>query len=106
MNPPRRYSFLAKRYSFIFKSEEKLKFTLPLIIDPTGIHFRSDGHQFLCGFAPEIDEPVEYDDFKVDYRLWEEKIWSTLANRIPIFERIKFSSTFLVIKADFKQVWV
>ena len=75
--------------NYIFKSEEKLKFTLPLIIDPTGIHFRSDGHQFLCGFAPEIDEPVEYDDFKVDYKLWEEKIWSTLANRIPVFERIK-----------------
>ena len=78
-----------KRYSFIFKSEEKLNFTLPLIIDPTGIHFRSDGHQFLCGFAPEIDEPVKYDDFKVDYKLWEEKIWPILANRIPLFERIK-----------------
>jgi len=62
---------------------------LPLIIDPTGVHFRSDGHQFLCGFAPEIDEPVEYDDFKVDYKLWEEKIWPILANRIPLFERIK-----------------
>ena len=64
-----------KRYTFIFKSEMKIKNSLPLIIDPTGIHFRSDGDQFLCGCAPELDNAPAYDDFTVDYELWEEKIW-------------------------------
>ena len=78
-----------KRYTFIFKSEMKIKNSLPLIIDPTGIHFRSDGDQFLCGCAPELDNAAAYDDFTVDYELWEEKIWPILANRVPNFEKIK-----------------
>ena len=78
-----------KRYTFIFKSENKINSSLPLIIDPTGIHFRSDSNQFLCGCAPEIDDIVAYDDFNIDYELWEDKIWPVLANRIPNFERIK-----------------
>ena len=78
-----------KRYTFIFKSEMKIKNSLPLIIDPTGIHFRSDGDQFLCGCAPELDNAAAYDDFTIDYELWEEKIWPILANRVPNFEKIK-----------------
>ncbi len=78
-----------KRYTYIFKTEVKIGCSIPLIIDPSGIHFRSDGNQFLCGCAPQIDEITSYNDFKVDYKLWEEKIWPVLANRIPNFERIR-----------------
>ena len=78
-----------KRYTFIFKTEAKINNSVPLIIDPTGIHFRSDGNYFLCGCAPEFDDTAAYDDFTIDYELWEEKIWPILANRIPDFERIK-----------------
>ena len=81
-----------KRFTFLFKSEKSLKENLPLIIDPSGVHVRSDGNQFLCGCAPEIDREVAFDDFSVDYQLWETKVWPILAHRIPVFEKIKLSN--------------
>ena len=81
-----------KRFTFIFKSEDSLDKELPLVIDPSGVHVRSDGQQFLCGCAPEVDRRVDFNDFSVDYQLWENKIWPILANRIPIFEKIKLSN--------------
>lgn len=78
-----------KRFTFLFRCATSLAGELPLVIDPSGVHVRSDGNQFLCGFAPDIDKEVAFDDFTVDYQLWETKIWPILAHRIPAFEKIK-----------------
>ena len=82
-----------KRYTFIFKTDTNLNRDLPLVVDPSGVHFRSDGNQFLCGCSPIIDNSVEFNDFSVDYELWENKIWPILAHRVPIFEKIKLLNT-------------
>ena len=78
-----------KRYTFIFDAEQPLDRDLPLTIDPTGVHMRTDGTYYLAGCPPDIDPAVDYDDFVQDHSIWEEKVWPIIANRIPQFESIK-----------------
>ncbi|RZV48627.1 MAG: FAD-binding oxidoreductase, partial [Sphingomonadaceae bacterium] len=42
-----------KRYTFIFSAEQPLDRDLPLTIDPSGVHMRSDGRYYLCGCPPD-----------------------------------------------------
>ena len=78
-----------KRYSFIFDAEQPLDRDLPLTIDPSGVHMRSEGRYYLAGCPPNDDAPVAYDDFKQDHSIWQEKVWPILAARVPKFEAIK-----------------
>ncbi|MEM0987375.1 MAG: FAD-binding oxidoreductase [Pseudomonadota bacterium] len=79
-----------RRYTFIFDCETKLSRDLPLTIDPSGCHMRSDGRYFLAGCPPiGDDKAMAYDDFSYEDDVWEEKLWPVLANRVPAFERIK-----------------
>ena len=78
-----------KRYTFIFDAETPLDRDLPLTIDPSGVHMRSDGAYYLAGCPPDDDPAVDYDDFGQDHGIWEEKAWPVIAMRIPQFEAIK-----------------
>ena len=78
-----------RRYTFIFDAAEPLSRDLPLTIDPSGVHVRSDGRYYLAGCPPEDDTPPGLDDFDDDYAIWEEKVWPAIAARVPAFERIK-----------------
>ncbi|MEP0943497.1 MAG: FAD-binding oxidoreductase [Rhizobiaceae bacterium] len=78
-----------KRYTFIFDAARPLDRDLPLTIDPSGVHMRTDGAYYLAGCPPEVDPPVDYDDFEQDHSIWEEKVWPIIANRVPQFEAIK-----------------
>jgi glycine/D-amino acid oxidase-like deaminating enzyme len=78
-----------KRYTFIFDAETPLDRDLPLTIDPSGVHMRSEGTYYLAGCPPDDDPAVDFDDFVQDHSIWEEKVWPVLATRIPAFERIK-----------------
>ncbi|SLN30594.1 NAD(P)/FAD-dependent oxidoreductase [Pseudooctadecabacter jejudonensis] len=79
-----------KRFSWIFSAEQPLEQDLPLTIDPSGVHFRQDGPQtYLAGGHSDVDPAVDFDDFTMDHALWEDKIWPTIATRIPQFEAIK-----------------
>lgn len=78
-----------RRYTFIFAAEQPLDRDLPLTIDPSGVHMRSDGAYYLCGCPPEDDTAVAFDDFEMDHDIWESKLWPVLANRVPAFEAIK-----------------
>lgn len=78
-----------KRYTFIFDAETPLDRDLPLTIDPSGVHMRSEGTYYLAGCPPDDDPAVDFDDLVQDHSIWEEKVWPVLATRIPAFERIK-----------------
>ncbi|MBT8240562.1 MAG: FAD-binding oxidoreductase [Acidimicrobiia bacterium] len=78
-----------RRYTFVFDAQEPLDRDLPLTIDPSGVHVRSDGSSYLAGCPPDDDLAVDHDDFAMDHDIWEEKVWPALARRIPAFERIK-----------------
>ncbi|EBA13073.1 NAD(P)/FAD-dependent oxidoreductase [Roseobacter sp. CCS2] len=82
-----------KRYTFIFEAEKPLDRDLPLTIDPSGVHMRTDGTYYLAGCPPDEDPAVDYDDFVQDHSIWENKVWPVLATRIPQFEAIKLRNS-------------
>jgi glycine/D-amino acid oxidase-like deaminating enzyme len=78
-----------KRMIFTFRAEDRIE-RCPLLIDPNGTYVRGDGDGFICGAAPPADaDPEAADDFDVDWTLFEEHIWPTIAARVPAFERIR-----------------
>ena len=78
-----------KRYTYVFAAETPLDRDLPLTIDPSGVHFRTDGTYYMAGAAPDEDVAVGYDDFAEDHNLWMDKVWPIIATRVPQFEAIK-----------------
>ncbi|WP_300015912.1 FAD-binding oxidoreductase [uncultured Roseobacter sp.] len=78
-----------RRYTYIFDAAHPLDRDLPLTIDPTGVHMRTDGRYYLAGGPPDDDPAVDFDDFNADHGLWEDKFWPIIATRIPQFEEIK-----------------
>ena len=77
-----------KRFIYVFDCREPIE-RAPLTIDPTGVWFRPEGASFICGVSPAEDEDPDCTDFELDYRLYEDLIWPTLAERVPAFEAIK-----------------
>ena len=78
-----------KRFTWVFSAEQPLDRDLPLTIDPSGVHFRQDGANYMAGGHADYDPAVAYDDFEMDHNLWQDHIWPVLATRIPQFEAIK-----------------
>ncbi|MFK0035952.1 NAD(P)/FAD-dependent oxidoreductase [Pseudomonas monteilii] len=75
-----------RRYTYIFRAKHPLDRDLPLTIDPTGVHFRQFGDDYLVGCPPlGEDETVDYDDFTAEAGIWEKKIHPILSHRIPQF---------------------
>lgn len=84
-----------KRYTFVFAAENPLDCDLPLTIDPAGVHMRTDGLYYLAGCAPDDDQAVDYDDFVEDHSIWQEKAWPVIAHRIPQFEAVKLTNSWV-----------
>lgn len=78
-----------KRYTFIFDAAKPLDRILPLTIDPSGVHMRSDGRYYMAGCPPDDDPDVAYDDFAFDHSIWEDKVWPAVATRVPQLEAVK-----------------
>jgi len=79
-----------KRMSYVFDCRKDLK-QAPLTIDASGVAFRPEGGQYIAIVSPPEDEDQDCDDLELDYRLFEEVIWPTLAARVPAFEAIKLT---------------
>ena len=77
-----------KRFVFVFDCKAPIG-RAPLLIDPSGVYFRPEGANYICGVSPPEDQDPDCLDFEVDYRLFEEVIWPILAERVPAFEAIK-----------------
>jgi FAD-dependent oxidoreductase domain-containing protein 1 len=77
-----------KRIVYVFDCRDKPA-KAPLLIDPTGVWCRPEGANYIGGISPAEEEDPDCTDFEIDYRLYEEVIWPTLAHRIPAFEAIK-----------------
>jgi FAD-dependent oxidoreductase domain-containing protein 1 len=61
----------------------------PILIDPSGIFVRPEQHHFLCTVSPAARD--DHDDLPLDpdFSLFEERIWPTLADRIPAFGALR-----------------
>ncbi len=84
-----------RRYTFVFDAATPLDRDLPLTIDPSGVHVRTDGRYYLCGCPPDDDRAVDFDDFEMDHGVWEEKVWPAIATRIPAFEAVKVINSWI-----------
>ena len=78
-----------RRFSFVFSTKTPIRQSLPLTIDPSGVHFLRHGAYYLAGCAPDYDVAVSPDNFGMDLKIWQEKVWPALAHRIPAFEAVK-----------------
>jgi glycine/D-amino acid oxidase-like deaminating enzyme len=84
-----------RRFTFVFEAEDRLPRDLPLTIDPSGVHVRSDGQWYMAGCPPHEDPAVDPTDFKMDHSLWEDKVWPAVATRIPAFERVRLRNSWV-----------
>ena len=85
-----------KRYSWVFKAETPLDRDLPLTIDPSGLHVRENGGgTYQAGGHFGEDPAVAFDDFDIDHALWDTEVWPLLAHRIPQFEAIRLTHTWV-----------
>ena len=80
-----------KRFVYVIDCRTPIE-RCPLLIDPTGVWVRPEGKQFICGVSPEEADDPDCDDLELDYRLWEEVVWPTLAERVPAFEAVKLTN--------------
>jgi glycine/D-amino acid oxidase-like deaminating enzyme len=84
-----------KRYTFVFEAARPLTQDLPLTVDPSGMHVRTDGAYYMAGHPPHQDGPVAPDDFTGDHDLWEDKVWPAIANRIPQFDALRLRQSWV-----------
>ncbi len=77
-----------RRTVFSFRCAERLP-GCPLVIDPSGLWFRPEGQQFICGDAPPAES--DPDDLPLDPEMdaFETRLWPSLAARVPAFEAIR-----------------
>ncbi|WP_109107363.1 FAD-binding oxidoreductase [Azospirillum sp. TSO35-2] len=80
-----------KRCVFVFDCREPLP-GCPLVIDPSGVWWRPEGAQFICGAPPPADRDPDTDDLTVEHDLFDEMMWPALAARVPAFEAIKVTN--------------
>ncbi len=80
-----------KRHTWVFEAETPLNQTLPLTVDPSGVHIRQDGPRTYMagGHSPNEDPAVDLGDFHIDQNLWLDHAWPAIAHRIPQFEAIR-----------------
>jgi sarcosine oxidase len=77
-----------KRFVYVFDCRAPLQ-KAPLTIDPSGVYFRPEGANYICGVSPEETADPDCTDLEVEYALFEDVIWPALAHRVPAFEAIK-----------------
>jgi FAD-dependent oxidoreductase domain-containing protein 1 len=78
-----------KRFVYVFDCREPGLQGAPLTIDPNGVYFRPEGRSFIGGVSPPEERDPDCLDLEIEYDLFEEVVWPTLAHRVPAFEAIK-----------------
>ncbi|MGE0715762.1 MAG: NAD(P)/FAD-dependent oxidoreductase [Alphaproteobacteria bacterium] len=79
-----------KRFVYVFDCREHFP-TMPLVICPNGVWVRPEGAGYVCGTSPPEDADPDCDDLDLDYAIYEDVVWPTIAERIPAFEAIKLT---------------
>lgn len=77
-----------KRFVYRFSCRETIP-GAPLVVDPSGVYFRPEGPDFLCGVSPPRDRDPDTLELKLSEDLFHQVVWPTLAHRVPAFEAIR-----------------
>lgn len=80
-----------RRTVFMLRCPTALPTPTPLVVDPSGVWFRSEGAGFIAGWSPgEGDDDA--DDLPLDQpamEQFEQRVWPALAQRVPAFEALR-----------------
>lgn len=81
-----------RRTVFAFNCPTRLPRT-PLVVDPSGIWFRSEGEGFIGGWSPGHgdEDPDDLPLEQPDVAQFEERLWPALAHRVPAFEALRMT---------------
>ena len=82
------------RCSFVFECREQGLSGGPLTILPNGVAWRPEGAKFLVNVSPPASRDPETLEHNFDHGLWEDIIWPSLAQWVPVFEAIKVVQTY------------
>lgn len=77
-----------RRMVFVFQPSEIFNYDLPLVVDVTGLYFRHETGKVIMAGKSILDEPPGF-NFKVDNAFFNQTMWPILADRIPVFDRLK-----------------
>lgn len=80
-----------KRDVFVLETPASLP-GCPLVIDPSGFWFRTEGSLILAGGPPRGDDADEAPLHDIDHGLFDELLWPTLAARVPQLEALRLRS--------------
>src|SRR6185295_6094184 len=64
----------------------------PLVIDPSGFWFRTEGSLILAGGPPRGEDADDAPLHDIDHGLFDELLWPTLAARVPDLEALRVRS--------------
>jgi glycine/D-amino acid oxidase-like deaminating enzyme len=77
-----------RRMIFVFQPSEVFDYDLPLVIDVSGLYFRHETGKIIMTGKSILDEPPGF-NFKVNNSFFNQTMWPILADRIPVFDRLK-----------------
>lgn len=77
-----------RRMLYVFQPGEVFDYDLPLVIDVTGLYFRHETGRIILTGKSIMDEPPGF-NFAVDKSFFTEEMWPILADRVPVFDRLK-----------------
>lgn len=77
-----------KRDVFVLETPAALP-GCPLVIDPSGFWFRTEGALVLAGGPPRGEDTPGAPLHDIDHGLFEEQLWPTLAARVPALEALR-----------------
>jgi glycine/D-amino acid oxidase-like deaminating enzyme len=67
----------------------------PAWFNTDGVYWRPEGRNFLFGFTPSDEEEPKVADWEMEHHWFEEKIWPSAFERIPVFESLKVISSYV-----------
>lgn len=84
-----------KRYVYVFHCPDGPGLDTPFLIDYSGVYFRREGlgGNYIGGTSPAEAEEPDTSNLDVDHQFFEDKVWPTLARRVPAFEKLKVTSS-------------
>lgn len=84
-----------KRYIYVVHCPDGPGLDTPFLIDYSGVYFRREGlgGNYIAGTSPLETEEPDTSDLEVDHQFFQDKVWPSLAHRVPAFERLKVTSS-------------
>lgn len=81
-----------KRDVFVLETPAALP-GCPLVIDPSGFWFRTEGALLLAGGPPRGEDRCDVPLHDIDHGLFDDLLWPTLAARVPALEALRVRSS-------------